>query len=89
MPTITMRDPKVQLELPNDLASDGGKEVVNFPPFKVRSLSSPPPVSSNGKPSSETTTNIPRTGSKPSPAPSPSSPTNPTLSTQTPTPYAP
>lgn len=43
MPTVTMRDPKVQLELPNDLASDGGEEVMNFPPFKVRPVFPPPP----------------------------------------------
>lgn len=36
MPTVTIKDPKVQLELPNDLSSDGGEEVLNFPPFKVR-----------------------------------------------------
>ena len=50
MPTITMKDPKVQLELPNDLASDDGKEVVNFPPFKVRPLSSPQLISPQAQP---------------------------------------
>ena len=36
MPTVTLKDPKVPLTLPDDLSRDGGEEVQNFKPFKVR-----------------------------------------------------
>ena len=45
MPTVTLKDPKVPLTLPDDLSRDGGEEVQNFKPFKVRlHLSTSPPL---------------------------------------------
>lgn len=41
MPTVTLRDPKVPLDLPEELSKDGGEEVMNFKPFKV-GLALPP-----------------------------------------------
>ena len=40
MPTVTLKDPKIPLTLPDDLAKDGGEEVKNFKPFKASVSSS-------------------------------------------------